>query len=392
MSTTETAPQPEGGTPARTGRNRALLITLLVVLILVIVALTTILIVYLISPAPLPDLIPIVELDYEPHYLFSIYGVDQPVGIALSPDAETIYVSESGGERLIRSFDRDGNALATFAAAGTSATSRSPVYLDVDASGRVFVTDRLQDAIFVFDAGGTYLDTLLDPDDALSEYVATSACGLEQGTFFSFNTFESLVRCTPPGGAEQTLPVPPVAGWSPLGVRFSNGSLLVTDLREGEHQIRIASGDSTEPARVSLATLSTGGSGQEPDQLLFPNVAVADSQGRVYVTDGNNGRVSIWDSGGNHLGIFGTGSGDGGLSLPRGAAINDRDRLHVVDAVGQDVKVYDVSGDTPEFLFTFGGIGIEDGQFSFPNDIAIDETGRLYITDRENGRIQVWSY
>jgi sugar lactone lactonase YvrE len=63
-----------------------------------------------------------------------------------------------------------------------------------------------------------------------------------------------------------------------------------------------------------------------------------------------------------------------------------------VDAVEQKVKVYDVSGSEPEFLFAFGTWGIEDGQFNFPNDIALDDTGRLYIADRENNRIQVWSY
>ena len=60
--------------------------------------------------------------------------------------------------------------------------------------------------------------------------------------------------------------------------------------------------------------------------------------------------------------------------------------------VNQNVKVYDVSGDVPEFLFSFGTSGMGDGQFNYPNDIAFDSTGRLYIADRENNRIQVWSY
>ena len=69
-----------------------------------------------------------------------------------------------------------------------------------------------------------------------------------------------------------------------------------------------------------------------------------------------------------------------------------RDRLYVVDAVGQNVKVYDVSGPEPSFLFVFGGWGMGDGQFDYPNDIALDATGRLYVVDRENNRVQVWSY
>jgi len=32
-----------------------------------------------------------------PHFLFSIYGVERPLGIALSPDGQRIYVAEVGG-------------------------------------------------------------------------------------------------------------------------------------------------------------------------------------------------------------------------------------------------------------------------------------------------------
>ena len=73
-------------------------------------------------------------------------------------------------------------------------------------------------------------------------------------------------------------------------------------------------------------------------------------------------------------------------------ALDDRNRLHVVDAVGQNVKVYDFSADEPAFLFAFGSIGAQSGQFNYPNDVALDATGRVYIADRENNRIQVWTY
>ena len=135
-----------------------------------------------------------------------------------------------------------------------------------------------------------------------------------------------------------------------------------------------------------------GASGQGAGQFLFPNDAVADAQGRIFVMDGNNGRVSVWDRQGKFLFNFGKGAGGGALSLPRGAAIDEKNRLHVVDAVGQNVKVYDVSGAEIKFLFVFGDVGLGDGQFNYPNDIALDSTGRLYIADRENHRVQVWSY
>ena len=72
--------------------------------------------------------------------------------------------------------------------------------------------------------------------------------------------------------------------------------------------------------------------------------------------------------------------------------IDQYDRLYVVDAVGQNIKVYDVSGTQPRFLYAFGDYGAEDGLFNYPNDIALDNSGRLYVVDRENNRVQVWSY
>jgi DNA-binding beta-propeller fold protein YncE len=125
---------------------------------------------------------------------------------------------------------------------------------------------------------------------------------------------------------------------------------------------------------------------------MFPNSAVTDSTARLYVSDGNNGRISVWDAMGDYLYCFGLGVGDSALSLPRGIAMDERDRLHVVDAVEQCVKVYDVSDLEPTFLYAFGDWGTEDGRFNYPGDIALDSTGRVYVADRENDRIQVWSY
>ncbi len=270
------------------------------------------------------------------------------------------------------------------------------MYLATDSSGRLFVADRLQHAIFVYDRDGNYLDTILGPDLTLSEYVSKHVDGLQPGDVFAYDQFEPEVVYQKLEAEEQTLPAPDPVGWAPLGVRFDEmDQMLLTDVDEDISAVRQI------PAKTIMAASwhefnppknMFGAYGQGNGQFLFPNTAVADSQGRIYVTDGNNGRISLWDAAGNFALHFGQGAGDGALSLPRGGAVDGRDRLYVVDAVGQDVKVYDVSAAAPSFLFTFGDWGVSDGQFNYPGDIALDDTGRLYITDRENNRIQVWSY
>jgi hypothetical protein len=90
--------------------------------------------------------------------------------------------------------------------------------------------------------------------------------------------------------------------------------------------------------------------------------------------------------------FFAFGSTEDALNLPRGMWMDVNDRLHVADAVGQFIRVYDVSGAEPAFLYNFGAFGQLEGEFNFPIDICMDTTGRLFIADRENNRVQIWSY
>jgi DNA-binding beta-propeller fold protein YncE len=352
---------------------------------------------YLLAPAPLPEMMPLpVEVSYPPHYVFSIYGVDQPVGVAFSPRGDRIYVAETAGERLVKIFDRNGNLLGSFAPPRTTSAQRSPVYVAVDSAGKVYVTDRLQHAVFMYDANGNYLDTILSPNLTLSEYVSKHVAALQSEVKFTYNRFEANVHFREAGQQTLTFPAPDHEDWSPLGIRISpEDRLLLTDVATNGSAVRQFPVDIVRA--VSWQTFDPphqafGNYGESQDEMLFPNAAVTDSRDRIFVSDGNNSRISVWSKDGQFLFNFGFGSGESALSLPRGIAIDSRDRLYVVDAVGQGVKTYDVSQAEPEYMFSFGKWGTGDGQFSYPNDIALDATGRLYIADRENNRVQVWAY
>ncbi len=378
-------------------RKRRLLLLILLFLLLLCCGIAFLFLRYLAKPQPLPQLLPVSVGNYPPAYKFSIVGVDGPVGVAASPDNQRVYVTESEGERLIKIFDRNGNLIGSFSPFGTNQYDRELFDVAVDATGRVFVVDRYNNTIDLFDANGNQLDGIIAPNMTLTKFVSQHISGsIPSGTRLGYDGLNRLVLYQLPGQTEQKVKfTPPDSSWGPLGIRFDlQGDLIYTDITPNLHSIHIIS---SADINGSWATFNPtikefGSEGNGTGQINFPYDAITDSKGNFYVSDGNNSRVEMFGSNFAYNTFFGFGTGNDGLNLPRGMWMDSKEHLHVVDAVGAVIRVYDVSGNTPQFLYTFGTPGADDGQFNYPIDICIDGTGRLYIADRDNNRVQIWSY
>lgn len=335
---------PKGVTPSparKKNRRRILLLAAVLLLIMCSVYLWS---TYLITHKPITENLPyspVVAQVIQPHFLFSIHDVGSPLGVAVSPDGKRIYATESSGARMIRAFDRDGKPLGAFAPPTFNATTSAPLSIVLDNKGRVMVSDGLRHTIDIYDAGGNY---------------------------------------------KNSIPTPLEEGWVPIGLRMDGNNLLVVN-RTDKAPIVL---QVTMDGQV-LSQFGKEGPNQEPgegapEDFYQPDTAIRDKQGRIYVSDSVNQRVAVFSKGRNFLYSI------DGLSLPRGMAIDEDQKLYVADAIGQAIWVYDVSGDRPKELFKFGDFGMGDGEFNYPNDIALDGTGRLYVADRASNRIQVWTY
>ncbi len=311
----------------------AILVVLAIIILLIIRALS--------GKSPLPSLSPTL-----PHYVSSIYGVDEPMGVAVSPSGDRIYVTESEGPRLVRVYNGSGNQIGTLKPPGRNDAWRLPVYVAVSPRTEdVYVSDRLRGDVEVYDPSGKYLRAM-----------------------------------QPAGHLGQ--------GANPLGLAFGpEGDLYMTDVggSRQNHRVLVFSGSSEQPLR------QLGSRGM----FWFPNGLAVDSRGDVYVGDSNDGRLAILDPAGKLGSSIQRGVGEGDLNLPRGVAIDGHGRAYVVDTTAQTIDVYRLPKqvtEVPSYIGSFGTEGIGNGQFRYPNGIAINGSGRIYVTDRENGRVQVWEY
>lgn len=77
-----------------------------------------------------------------------------------------------------------------------------------------------------------------------------------------------------------------------------------------------------------------------------------------------------------------------GFLQPSEAAVGKDNRIYVLDGVNSQVKVFDEKG---AFLFSFGSRGAAKGQFESPVGFTIDSAGRVFVADTGNRRVQVFS-
>ena len=100
--------------------------------------------------------------------------------------------------------------------------------------------------------------------------------------------------------------------------------------------------------------------------------------------------VRVFDavSGAHLMDIGKRGNGPGEFNLPRDVAIGKDGRLYVVDGGNFRVVVFDRDG---KYLQTFGSVGKQYGQFARPKEIATDREGNVYVVDTAFGNFQIFN-
>ena len=148
----------------------------------------------------------------------------------------------------------------------------------------------------------------------------------------------------------------------------------------------------TVPPTVSPSMETIWKTNGSPDALKLPTELAVDSQGNVYVIDGDNHRVQKFDKDGNFvLSWGGLGAMDGKFLFhtnPDGfygaITVDENDDVYVGDHHNR-IQKFDSNG---TFLMKFGGTGYDDGEFAVLGWIAVESQGNIFTTDWSQNNVQ----
>lgn len=210
----------------------------------------------------------------------------------------------------------------------------SPIDVDLDGEGRIYVTDSAAGRVYLFQPDGRY-------DRSLGDFMRPTG----------------------------------------LAVNKTLKRVYVVDTKGQRVRVYGTSGE-------HLFDFGRRGEGRK--EFNYPTNICLDREGRVYITDSMNFRVQVFDPDGRFLTGFGqAGDGPGSFSKPRGIGIDGEGHIYVVDAAFDNIQIFNAQGGT---LLYFGSPGEHLGKFYMPAGIAIDDKDRIFVSDSFNRRIQVFQF
>jgi sugar lactone lactonase YvrE len=124
--------------------------------------------------------------------------------------------------------------------------------------------------------------------------------------------------------------------------------------------------------------------------FLQPSDVAIGKDGAIYVADGVNSNIKVFDSGGAYRSSFGTkGAGHGQFEGLLGLASDAAGNIYAADAQNHRVQIFSAEGAFKRTIDVAPGKG---DRATDPVDMAIDESKQqLYIVDNDNHHVLVYS-
>lgn len=253
-----------------------------------------------------------------------------------------LYVSDTVA-RFVHVFDVPGGRYTRIGDEDGPGSLVKPIGLDVDAHGNLYVADISLRAIVVYGPDGSFLRRI-----------------------GSDKWFQRLTSVTvDPEGRR-------LYGTDIGGVSSEQHMVRVFDAVSGAHLMDI------------------GKRGSGPGEFNFPRDVAIGKDGRLYVVDGGNFRVVVFDRDGKYLHAFGSvGKQYGQFARPKEIATDREGNVYVVDTAFGNFQIFNPDG---ELLLFVGDRAERDApaKYMLPSGIAVDEDGRVYMVDQWFRKIDVF--
>lgn len=267
-------------------------------------------------------------------------GMGKPYAVAVHKGR--IFVSDSA-DRFVKAFDVPSGRYFVIGDREDEGQLTKPLGIDVDAAGTLYVADATKKQVTVFDRDGNYLRKIAGP---------------------KFFDRLSSVTVDPAGNRLYVVDIG--------GVSSEQHRVRVFDARTGDHLQDI------------------GKRGVANGEFNLPRDVAVGNEGRLYVVDGGNFRVQVFDRDGKFIKSFGAvGKQLGNFARPKEVATDKEGNVYVADAAFGNFQIFTPEG---ELLMFVGDRGEQDlpGRYMLPSGIAVDEDGRVYFVDQWFRRIDVF--
>ena len=218
-----------------------------------------------------------------------------------------------------------------------------PMGLDVDSRGNLYVCDASLKQVLMYDRDGNYLRRY------------GSAGMFDRPAGLTVNRDGSRIYVVDTGG-----------------VSSDRHRITVIDSKSG----------------ATIQTISSRGS--EEGKLNLPRDATIGVDGNLYVVDGGNFRVQIFNSQGEYIRGFGDiGRRSGQFSRPKGIGSDKDGNIYVADTAFGNFQIFNSQG---QMLLAVGHRNSIPGpaRFMLPAGLAVDEDGRIYMVDQFFKKVDVF--
>lgn len=267
-------------------------------------------------------------------------ALNKPYSIAVHKGK--IFVSDSVG-RKVRVFDVPGQSYYSIGEEEGEGRIVKPLGIDVDAAGNLYVADATQKLIVVFDSQGKFIRK-----------------------FGGAKYFERLSSVTVDEAGERVYVVD------------------IGGVSSDKHMVRVFNG------RTGDHVTDIGKRGSGDGEFNLPRDVAIGKDGRIYVVDGGNFRVQIFDRNGKYIKSFGSvGKQMGNFARPKEIATDRQGNVYVADTAFGNIQIFNPDG---ELLMFIGERSEQDtpAGYMLPSGVAVDEDGRIYFVDQWFARIDIF--